>query len=253
MRVIPVPVRSDNYAYLLVDESTKKTFAIDPYDVKRVDDAASKAGVQLQGVLTTHHHPDHSGGNEEFARTHQGVTIYGGSSQVPALSNEVKDGDEFTLGDDIKIRCLSTPCHTQDSISYFAEDMKTGEKGVFSGDTLFIAGCGRFFEGTAEQMHRSLSYLGSLPDDTVVYNGHEYTSGSVAFGAHVDPENEAIQRLQRIAKEESSTTGKSTIADEKKWNVFMRLDSDAIQNFTESQDPIVSMNKLREAKNAFRS
>jgi len=253
MRVIPVPVRSDNYAYLLVDDSTKKGAVVDPYDVKKVDDAASKVGVQLDAVLTTHHHNDHSGGNDEFAKTHQGVTIYGGSSQIPALSKEVKDKDEFVLGNDIKVRCLATPCHTQDSISFFVEDVKTGEKGVFTGDTLFLGGCGRFFEGTAEQMHKSLSYLGSLPEDTIVYNGHEYTYSSVAFGAHVDPENEAIQKLQRIAKEESSTTGKSTIADEKKWNIFMRLDSAAVQKFTGSQDPIASMKKLREAKNAFRS
>ncbi|KAF8337555.1 beta-lactamase-like protein [Cantharellus anzutake] len=252
MLVIPVPVRSDNYAYLLVDESTKKAAAVDPYDVKKVDDAALEAGVHIEAIITTHHHHDHSGGNEEFVRKHPGTPVYGGSKQITALTKQVKDKDEFTLGNDIKISCLATPCHTQDSISFFFEDAKTGQKGVFTGDTLFIAGCGRFFEGTAEDMHNSLSYLGTLPDDTVVYNGHEYTTASAAFGAHVDPKNEAVQQLRRIAKEGSCTTGKSTIGDEKNWNVFMRLDSPAVQDFTSSKDPIASLVKLREAKNVFR-
>lgn len=101
--------------------------------------------------------------------------------------------------------------------------------GVFTGDTLFIAGCGRFFEGNGEQMHAALSYLNTLPEDTVVYNGHEYTAGSAAFGQSVDPDNESLKRLREIVNENKVTTGLTTIGDEREWNVFMRLGSDAVK------------------------
>lgn len=91
-----------------------------------------------------------------------------------------------------------------------------------------MAGCGRFFEGTAPEMHKALTYLGSLPEDTIVYNGHEYTKSSLAFGAHIDPKNPAMERLQKLTENEI-TTGRSTIADEKEWNVFMRLGSGAVR------------------------
>ena len=123
-------------------------------------------------------------------------------------------------------RCLATPCHTQDSICYHVTGPGAPHPGgVFTGDTLFIAGCGRFFEGTAPEMHAALSYLGSLPDKTVVYNGHEYTAGNVKFAKSVDPDNEALKRLQGIVQTLAVTTGETTIGEEKEWNPFMRLDS----------------------------
>jgi hydroxyacylglutathione hydrolase len=126
---------------------------------------------------------------------------------------------------------LATPCHTKDSICYYVTDSSDASQPgvVFTGDTLFIAGTGRFFEGNGADMHEALSYLRTLPDDTVVYNGHEYTSDNLAFAKHVDPENEALQRLETIVNENKITTGLSTIGDEKEWNLFMRLDSDAVR------------------------
>lgn len=130
------------------------------------------------------------------------------------------------------ISCLATPCHTQDSICFKVSDEvnKNHPGGVFTGDTLFVAGCGRFFEGTGEEMVAALNYLGSLPDDTVVYNGHEYTSGSLAFGRHIDPGNPGLKRLAVILDKNPQTTGLTTIGDEKEWNVFMRLDSEVIRS-----------------------
>lgn len=126
---------------------------------------------------------------------------------------------------------MSTPCHTQDSICYYVTDTinKNQAGRVFTGDTLFIGGCGRFFEGTGDEMNRALSYLGTLPDNTVVQNGHEYTAGNLAFGQAIDPENEALQRLADLVKKNKITTGLTTIGDEKEWNVFMRLDSKAVR------------------------
>lgn len=97
--------------------------------------------------------------------------------------------------------------------------------GVFTGDTLFIGGCGRFFEGSADEMGRALKYLGSLPDKTLVYNGHEYTTGNLAFAKAIEPDSPGIARLAQFVKDNDITTGKSTIGDEKDWNVFMRLNS----------------------------
>lgn len=129
------------------------------------------------------------------------------------------------------LRCFATPCHTQDSICYYVTDEvnKNHPGGVFTGDTLFIAGCGRFFEGVGSEMHAALSYLGTLPDETVVYNGHEYTSASLRFGQHIDPGNPDLKRLAEIVEKNEQTTGLTTIADEKKWNVFMRLDSEVVR------------------------
>lgn len=100
---------------------------------------------------------------------------------------------------------------------------------MFTGDTLFIAGSGRFFEGTAEEMHAALSYLGTLPPPTVVYNGHEYTASNVRFAKSVDPQNAGLKRLEGIIDADPTTTGRTTIQDEKEWNPFMRVDAPEIQ------------------------
>ncbi|KDQ19494.1 hypothetical protein BOTBODRAFT_28070 [Botryobasidium botryosum FD-172 SS1] len=252
MRVVPVPVRSDNYAYLLIDENTNKAAVVDPFDVSKVKAAAVKEGVELISLLTTHHHQDHSGGNNYLAKAYPTATIYGGSHKSPAVTDIVKDGDAFTVGNDIKVKCMATPCHTQDSICYYVEDATRNQRGVFTGDTLFVAGCGRFFEGTAEEMHKALSYLGTLPDDTTTYVGHEYTKGNLAFGAHVEPENPGFEPLKKLVENNEITAGKSTIADEKKWNVFMRLDSPEIQKAVGKTDIIQVMDELRNQKNNYR-
>jgi hydroxyacylglutathione hydrolase len=104
--------------------------------------------------------------------------------------------------------------------------------GVFSGDTLFIAGCGRFFEGTGSEMVAALEYLGSLPDSTLVYNGHEYTEDNLTFGKHIDPANTGLASLEEIVKNHAMRTGITTIGNEKEWNVFMRLDSVVVRYAT---------------------
>ncbi|KAG2158137.1 beta-lactamase-like protein [Suillus bovinus] len=258
MKVVPVLVSADNYAYLLIDEPSRKAAVVDVLDVEKVRAVAEKEGVDIVAGITTHHHQDHSGGNKAClfptsVSTYPSIPVYGGFD-VPSKTHLVEDGGEFTVGDNIHVRCLATPCHTRDSICFHVTDTsnKSQSGGVFTGDTLFLGGCGRFFEGTAEQMHASLSKLATLPDDTVVYNGHEYTAGNVAFAKIIEPENPAIGRLFKLAQENKVTTGLSTIGDEKQWNVFMRLDKDVIQRATGAEEPGAVMNKLRELKNNFR-
>jgi len=256
MRVVPVPVRSDNYAYLLIDEETKTAAAVDPFDVKKVIAAAEKEGVKLgEHLITTHHHQDHAGGNEEFKKHFPGVTVYGGSEQCAGLTHKVADRDTFTIGANLKVTGYHTPCHTQDSTAFFIED-KSGsseQRAVFTGDTLFVGGCGRFFEGTPEEMDSALNrVLGSLPDDTTVYDGHNYSQGNVAFALSVDPNNEAIKALKADIEATGETVGKYTIGDERKHNVFMRLTSEAVVRATGAKDPVEALGKLREMKNNFR-
>ncbi|ETW85712.1 hypothetical protein HETIRDRAFT_407630 [Heterobasidion irregulare TC 32-1] len=256
MRVLPIPVREDNYAYLLIDNTSKKAAVVDPYSFDKVKAAADQYGVQIVAVITTHHHFDHSGGNEQFAKAFPDVPIYGGSDQVKAVTKLVKDKDEFTIGDSITVKCLATPCHTQDSICYYVTDAKdSAQRGVFTGDTLFIAGCGRFFEGTGAEMHAALSYLGTLPDDTLVYNGHEYTASNVKFARSVDPANSALSGLFGLLTETKMTTGLTTIKDEKLWNPFMRLSSEPIRKATKATEDAslgAIMDELRNLKNNFK-
>lgn len=158
MHIHPVPVRDDNYAYVIIDPThPKKGVFVDPYDVKACQSAAKKLGVEeIVANITTHHHHDHSGGNDDFQKAYPSAKIYGGSDKIPGLTNPVKEGDSFPLfgGSSIIVTTRHTPCHTQDSTAFFLEDKdqsatkgKNYARGVFTGDTLFISGCGRFFEG----------------------------------------------------------------------------------------------------------
>lgn len=158
MHIHPIPVRDDNYAYIVIDPShPKKGVFVDPYNVKACQSAAKKLGIEeVVANITTHHHHDHSGGNQDFKKVYPSAKIYGGSDKIPGLTNPVKEGDSFPLFDDssIIVTTRHTPCHTQDSTAFYLEDKnqsftmdKDYARGVFTGDTLFISGCGRFFEG----------------------------------------------------------------------------------------------------------
>ncbi|PWN48088.1 Metallo-hydrolase/oxidoreductase [Violaceomyces palustris] len=283
MKIIPVPVRSDNYSYIILsspsqvegDERQKACF-VDPYDLDKVRKVAQEEyGIRdedVVGCLTTHHHHDHSGGNEDFAKAYPNLPIWGGSDKCPKMTKQLQHGSTFDLLPNVTVKCYGTPCHTQDSICYYLEDKrdeaelaklgqglkegKDGEKkrGVMTGDTLFISGCGRFFEGSAEEMNKALNQtLASLPPTTLVYCGHEYTKSNVAFSAAVLPDHAPIQNLIRDVQNQRNggvTTGIYTIADEKLHNVFMRLQDPAVRARVGGKDEVDTMIKLREAKNS---
>lgn len=271
MRVIPIPVRKDNYSYLIVDDTANEAAAVDPYTPSKVKEAADQLGVRVVAGLTTHHHHDHSGGNQEFAQLYPGIPIYGGSHQSPALTQLVKGDDQFTIGNALNVRCIATPCHTQDSICYYVTDAASpssstsdggagagtgaGDGAVFTGDTLFIAGCGLFFEGTGAEMHAAFERLAALPDATVAYVGHEYTTANLRFARTVDPQNAALARLGELVAQHPVTVGHTTIGDEKEWNVFWRLASEPVRAATKAEpdeSPSVIMDKLRSLKNSFK-
>ncbi|WEW61033.1 Cytoplasmic glyoxalase II [Emydomyces testavorans] len=203
--------------------------------------------INLKAIINTHHHWDHAGGNDGILEKFNKLAVIGGKD-CKMVTKTPAHGEKFKIGNRITVTALHTPCHTQDSICYFAED--GDQRAVFSGDTLFIAGCGRFFEGNAQEMHKALNeVLASLPHDTKVYPGHEYTKSNVKFCLSVS-QSEPIRRLQAYCESNQRTEGKFTIGDEKLHNVFMRVTDPEIQKATGLTDPVDVMNALREMKNA---
>lgn len=252
MHVKAIPMRwgtGDNYAYLLIDTPTKHAWLIDPAEPEEVQAYLSqvKNDFELKAIVNTHHHNDHSGGNRAFHSKYPDLPVIGGKDS-PLVTYTPTHEEVIDLGDNLSITALHTPCHTQDSICYFVQDLSTGEKGVFTGDTLFVSGCGRFFEGTGAEMNHSLNkILAKLPASTKTYPGHEYTKSNVKFSRTV-LQNEDIARLEKYLSENEKTTGVFTIGDELKFNPFMRLSDPQILKVTGLEDADSIMDKLRELK-----
>ncbi|CAI2328341.1 unnamed protein product [Caenorhabditis sp. 36 PRJEB53466] len=250
--------RADNFMYIVKKSAeAKKALLVDLVNEENYGELARNEGIEISGVLTTHHHYDHCGGNERFRREFPKIAIFGGDQRIPGVDNHVKHGDAHELAD-LKIECLSTPCHTSGHICYYVTDPSSEESVgvVFTGDTLFIAGCGRFFEGTAPQMDTALnSVLSALPNATWIYPGHEYTAANLKFAAHVEPANRKVQKKLEWALERTKNgefTVPSTILEEKETNPFMRVrESKEIREKVGAEDPIEGMQKLRDLKNHF--
>ncbi|KAJ7305698.1 hypothetical protein JRQ81_010064 [Phrynocephalus forsythii] len=256
MKVELLPALTDNYMYLLIDEETKQAAIVDPVQPQKVVDAARKHGVQLTTVLTTHHHWDHAGGNEKLVKMEPGLQVYGGDSRVGALTQKVSHLMSFQVGS-LHVKCLATPCHTSGHICYFVTKPNSSEPpAVFTGDTLFVSGCGKFFEGTSEEMYKALiEILGRLPPETRVYCGHEYTINNLKFARHVEPDNSAIQRKLSWAKakyDSGEPTIPSTIGEEFTYNPFMRVREPTVQQHARESDPIRTMGALRKEKDSFK-
>jgi hydroxyacylglutathione hydrolase len=225
VKVIPVPVLQDNYSYLIIDEAEGVAGVVDCAEVPPVMDAARAEGVTIVAVLATHHHYDHVGGNEEIARQIP-VRIYGNADdegRIPALTDGVREGDGVYIGK-LMASVLLIPAHTSGHIAYhFAR-----ERAVFTGDTLFAAGCGRLFEGEPAQMMASLGKLNELPEETRVYCGHEYTVKNLEFASTLEPRNKAISdklAWARARRRERQPTIPSTIGSERATNPFLRTRS----------------------------
>lgn len=240
-----------------MDETTKEAVAVDPVEPEKVLLAASEIGADVKSVLTTHHHWDHAGGNEKMALLVPGIKVYGGSvDNVKGCTDKVENGDKLSIGKEINILCLHTPCHTKGHVSYYVTGKDEEDSAVFTGDTLFIAGCGKFFEGTAEQMYQSLCVtLGSLPKPTRVYCGHEYTVKNLQFALTVEPENEKIKQKLSWAQEQrlkGEPTIPSTLEDEFETNPFMRVDLPELQAKVGATSPVQAMGEMRKKKDNWR-
>jgi len=256
MQIQSIPMwvgTSNNYAYLVVDDKSKEAVIIDPAHPSEVAPVLKKAikdgSIKLTAIVNTHHHWDHAGGNTELlSELGLPLDVIGGKD-CQKVTKTPGHGETFTIGQNISVKALHTPCHTQDSICYFMQD--GNDKVVFTGDTLFHGGCGKFFEGSGEEMHKALNEtLAALPDETRVFPGHEYTKSNVKFALSV-LQSEPVKALDIFAENNQETQGKFTIGDEKKHNVFMRPQDPQIQKVTGTTDPVEIMTKMRELKNNF--
>jgi len=217
------PCLSDNYGFLIRDTASGKTGCIDTPEVAPILAELEKAGWGLDFILNTHWHPDHAGGNEAI-KAATGATIVGPAEvrRIAPLDREVAGGDVVELGE-TKLQVIESGGHTLGHIAYF----DPASRKAFVGDTLFALGCGRLFEGTAEQMWDSLSRLTALPDDTQVYCAHEYTASNARFALSVDDSPELKARAADIfaARERGEPTVPTTIGLEKATNPFLRAGS----------------------------
>ncbi len=228
MRVVPVPQLADNYAYLVIDEASGICGVVDVAEAESVVEAAAREKVRIAAILSTHHHFDHVGGNEDLlaALPAGSVSVFGYAEdreRIPGITRGLADGEDFSLGG-LKGRAIFIPAHTRGHLAYwFADDGV-----VFTGDTLFAGGCGRLFEGDAAQMMNSLSRLAALPGDTRVYCGHEYTAKNLEFAAGLEPGNAALAARRREVADlraAGKPTVPTTIAIEKATNPFLRWTS----------------------------
>ncbi|KAJ1985892.1 Cytoplasmic glyoxalase II [Coemansia spiralis] len=250
MKVIPVPCLSDNYAYILVDEKAGQVAVIDPVEPAKVIPAVESTKMKLKAVFTTHHHADHAGGNSGLLKAFPGLPVYGGDEQrIPGLTKKLGDGDKFMFGS-LSVHAMQTFGHTTSSICYYIQD-ETGDKIVFTGDTLFVGGCGRLFEGSPQDMYNSLiKKLATLPKDTKVYAGHEYTKANLRFALTVEPNNEELKEKARRCADMKCTMP-STIAEELATNPFMRVNQPDIQKAVDATDPVEVMAIVRRMKDNF--
>ena len=249
--IVPVSAFTDNYIWVIHDQC--HAVVVDPGEAKPVLDFLEQKKLKLTAILNTHHHIDHVGGNLELLQQSQ-VPIYGpGSESISTVTHCLKEGDSVYLSElSLRLNVLDIPGHTAGHIAYYGANL------LFCGDTLFSCGCGRLFEGTAQQMYISLNKLAGLPDKTRVYCGHEYTLANINFARLVEPENQAITQLQILAEEQRKSnlpTLPSTIVMEKACNPFLRCSQPEVilnaSNYAGKPltDPVSVFAAIREWKN----
>jgi len=220
MEIVAVPAFRDNYLWLVHDEESGETAAVDPGDSGPLLAEADRRGWTIGQVWNTHWHPDHTGGNLEI-KSATGAHVSGPASEnIPGLDVALSEGSEVRLGKHVG-KIIEVPGHTLGHIAILFDK----ERVAFVGDTLFAMGCGRLFEGTPEQMYNSLQRLAGLPGDTRLYCAHEYTLSNARFAAHAEPRNQAIaDRLVRVEalREAGQATVPTTVEQERETNPFVR-------------------------------
>lgn len=219
----------DNYIWLLQNREQRRCAVVDPGDASPVLHWLSKhPGWQLCDILITHHHADHIGGVEPLKAATGARVIGPDEERIPGRDATVRDGDRVeVLGS--QFETLEVPGHTRSHVAYFQTDGDAPR--LFCGDTLFAAGCGRIFEGTPEQMYRSLQRLAVLPDSTLIYCAHEYTQNNLRFAEAVEPENPAlVRRIAEVKALRASGQGTlpSNLALERQTNPFLRAETAAV-------------------------
>ena len=255
-----VPMFSDNYGYIIIDKENDAVALVDPADPQPIMDALKEMKIIPTALFTTHYHNDHQGGNDAFKKAYPDMHIYGPSHEViKVIDEKLDDGDTFAFGN-CAVSVMHVPCHTKGHIAYYLENKEANVRILAPGDTLFVGGCGRFFEGTPEQMLSNMNRLSELPDDTVVCPAHEYTEANYKFLNAVDPQRcGEVYRQVCAARAEGKFTVPTTIGQEKATNLFMKCNDASVQALVTAYgaadtvgDAVKTMGSLREQKNSFK-
>ncbi|MHC4287462.1 MAG: hydroxyacylglutathione hydrolase [Planctomycetota bacterium] len=212
----------DNYIYLL-EYLPGQCFVVDPGVAKPVLDALEHLCLQLTHIFTTHHHADHIGGVNTLKQKTSCQVIGPDNKRIGELDTLMSDGDVIELGG-VTIRCIGTPGHTATSVCYYVSSYSLAQPVLFTGDTLFVCGCGRMFECGGETMYASLQKLAALLDETLVYPGHDYTEENVLFALTTDPDNALLQEKLTLVRSQNKTgqpTVPSVLGEEKQINPFL--------------------------------
>ena len=234
MKVEIIPCLQDNYSYLIIDNEKQEACVVDPSEAKPIINYLNDKNIKLKYILNTHHHYDHVGGNTELKKKFGSVVLgfNGDAKRIPEIDILLKDNEIWNSGN-FKAKIIHIPGHTLGHICFYFFD----ENLLFTGDTLFSLGCGRIFEGTYEQMYNSLNKLKSLPKETKIYCGHEYTLNNSKFCLEHDSENSSLlKKIEFIKKQRNNNlpTIPSTLQDEIDCNIFLRAND--LKTFSKLRD-----------------
>lgn len=253
MNIKIIPCLNDNYSYLIHDEHSNVVAIVDPSEFGPCDKVINKKFKKLDFILNTHHHFDHIGGNEALKKKYDSkiLAFKNDENRIPGIDKGLEENQEFKIGN-LNFTTIFIPGHTKGHIAFYLKK----EKVLFAGDTLFSLGCGRVFEGTYEEMFQSLKKLISLPDETKVYCGHEYTRKNLEFCLKYEPNNEMLKKKKDwidLKIKSGLPTIPFSIKDELQTNIFLRCGEQEVKNAlnldNSSEQEIFA--KLRDLKDNF--
>jgi hydroxyacylglutathione hydrolase len=229
-RLEAIPALKDNYIWCLYHTGNHRVLVVDPGEAGPVQHFLQDNGLSLDAILITHHHPDHVAGVQQLLGD-TSVPVYGPSgSSFKGITHSVAEGDRVTWLD-LSFDVIAVPGHTLDHIAFNCTDRPLDHPISFCGDLLFVCGCGRLFEGSAEQMRHSLSKLCRLPNDTLICGGHEYTLANLAFARTVNPGDEKLQAFEsecKAMRDAGKPTVPTQLGSEKRLNPFLQWDNNTI-------------------------
>ncbi|WP_299726585.1 hydroxyacylglutathione hydrolase [uncultured Endozoicomonas sp.] len=232
LTITPIPAFNDNYIWMFHQSGSSDVFVVDPGDAQPVEQALKEQQCHLAGILITHHHYDHTGGITALTADRD-IPVYGpDNTNISGITHPLKDGSVVMIAG-TQFTVFATPGHTLDHIAYFTASGEQGNPALFCGDTLFSAGCGRLFEGTAEQMYSSLSTLAALPQNTLIYPAHEYTQANLEFALAVEPNNKNIIKRKfevEMLRQRLEPSLPSSLATELATNPFLRSGQTSVIN-----------------------